>query len=93
MGRYEFSYELRIWFISIENSGNKKVNIHWEKKSTSFVMVIAIPWILMPPTKYEGLSYPTPFLRVGVVLLGIIFLNSELNKPHLLANEMIFMHC
>ena len=26
-------------------------------------------------------------------LLGIIFLNTELNKLHFLRNEMIFMHC
>ena len=47
----------------------------------------------MPSTKYEGLSYPTHFLKVGVVLLGIIFLNTELNKPHFLRDEMLFMHC
>ena len=27
------------------------------------------------------------------MLLGIIFLNIELNKPHFLRDEMIFMHC
>ena len=27
------------------------------------------------------------------MLLGIIFLNTELNKPHFLRDEMIFMHC
>ena len=27
------------------------------------------------------------------MLLGIIFLNTELNKPHFLRYEMIFMHC
>ena len=47
----------------------------------------------MPSTKCEGLSYPTHFLKVGVVLLGIIFLNTKLDKPHLLYDEMIFMHC
>ena len=48
----------------------------------------------MPSTKCEGLSYPTHFLKSGgVVLLGIIFLNTELNKPHFLRDEMIFMHC
>ena len=26
------------------------------------------------------------------MLLGIIFLNTELNKPHILRDEMIFMH-
>ena len=47
----------------------------------------------MPSTKCEGLSYPTHFLKVGVVLLGIIFLNAELNKPHFLHDEMIYLHC
>ena len=27
------------------------------------------------------------------MLLGIVFLNTELNKPQLLRDEMIFMHC
>ena len=27
------------------------------------------------------------------MLLGIIFLNTELNKLHFLQDEMIFMHC
>ena len=27
------------------------------------------------------------------MLLGIIFLNIKLNKPHFLRDEMIFMHC
>ena len=27
------------------------------------------------------------------MLLGIIFLNTELNKPHFLCDEMIVMHC
>ena len=27
------------------------------------------------------------------MLLGIIFLNTELNKPHFLRDEMICMHC
>ena len=47
----------------------------------------------MSSTKCEGLSYPPTSLKVGVVLLGIIFLNTELNKPHFLCDEMIFMHC
>ena len=47
----------------------------------------------MPSTKCEGLSYPSHFLKSRVVLLGIIFLNTELNKLHFLRDEMIFMHC
>ena len=27
------------------------------------------------------------------MLLGIFFLNKELNRPHVLRDEMIFMHC
>ena len=46
----------------------------------------------MSSTKYEGLSYPTHFMKSRVVLLGIIFLNSELKNPHFLCDEMIFMH-
>ena len=46
----------------------------------------------MPSTKCEGLSYPTHFLKSrGSVI--IIFLNTELNKPHFLRDEMMFMHC
>ena len=47
----------------------------------------------MSSTKCEGLRYPTHFLKSRVVLLGIIFLNTELNKPHFLRDEMIRMHC
>ena len=41
----------------------------------------------------RGLVTPPTSVKLGVVLFGIIFLNTELNKPHLLRNEMIFMHC
>ena len=47
----------------------------------------------MPSTKWEGLTYPTTSRKVGEVLLGIIFLNTELNKPQFLRDEMIFMNC
>ena len=47
----------------------------------------------MPSTKWEGLSYPPTSRKVGVVLLGIIFLSTELNKPQFLRDEMIFIHC
>ena len=47
----------------------------------------------MPSTKWEGLSYPTSSRKVGVVLQGIIFLNTELSKPQFLRDEMIFIHC
>ena len=47
----------------------------------------------MQLTKCEGLSYPKHFLKNRVLLLGIIFLNTELSKPHFLRDEMILMHC
>ena len=47
----------------------------------------------MPSTKCEGLSYPAHLLKSRVVLLGIIFLNTELKKLHFLHDERIFMHC
>ena len=43
----------------------------------------------MPSTEFEGLSYPIHLLKVGVVLLGIFFLRTELNEPHFLHDEMI----
>ena len=47
----------------------------------------------MPTTKCEGLSNPTHFLKSRGSVIRNIFLNTELNKPHLLRDEMIFMHC
>ena len=45
----------------------------------------------MPSTKCEGLSYPTHFLKSrGIVLLGITFMNTDLNKPYFLRDEMSF---
>ena len=44
----------------------------------------------MPSTKCKGLSYPSHFLKSRVVLLGIIFMSTELNKLHFLRDEMIF---
>ena len=48
----------------------------------------------MPSTKYEGLSYPTHFLKSksSIIRNNIIFLNAEL-KTHILRDEVIFMHC
>ena len=34
--------------------------------------------------------HPPTSVKVLVVLLGIIFLNTELNKPHFLHDEIIF---
>ena len=49
----------------------------------------------MPSTKYEGLRNLTHFLksRGSVIRNNFEFLNTELNKPHFLRDEMIFMHC
>ena len=47
----------------------------------------------MPSTKYEELSYPTHFLKSMGSVISNYFLNTELNKPHFLRNEMVFMHC
>ena len=41
----------------------------------------------------RGYLTPPTFWKVGVVLLGIIFCNTELNKTHFLCDEMIFIHC
>ena len=43
----------------------------------------------MPSTKCEGLSYPTHFLKSRGSVIGN---NTELNKPHFLRDEMLFMH-
>ena len=47
----------------------------------------------MPSTKCEGLSYPTHFLKSRGSVIRNNFLNTALNKPHFLRDEMIFMHC
>ena len=44
----------------------------------------------MLSTKCKGLSYPTHFLKSRVVLLGLIFLNTELNKLHFFARRKDF---
>ena len=48
----------------------------------------------MPSIKnLRGYVTPPTSRKVGIVLLDIILLNTELNKPHFLGDEMIFMHC
>ena len=47
----------------------------------------------MPSTKYEGLSYPTHFLKSRGSVIRNNFLEFELNQPHFLCDEMLFMHC
>ena len=41
----------------------------------------------------RGKVTPPKSVKVGVVSLGIIFLNTEQNKPYFLRDEMIFTHC
>ena len=41
----------------------------------------------------RGQVIPPTSWKVGVGLLGIIFLNTELNKLHSWHDELIFMHC
>ena len=47
----------------------------------------------MPSTKWEGLSYPTHFLKSRGSVIRNYFLESELNKPQFLRDEMIYIHC
>ena len=47
----------------------------------------------MSLTRCEGLSYPTQYLKSRGSVKRIIFLNTELNKPNFLRDEMIFMYC
>ena len=47
----------------------------------------------MQSTKWEGEVTPPTSRKVGVVLFGIIFLNTERNKPQFLRDEMMFMDC
>ena len=46
----------------------------------------------MPSTKYEGLSYPTHFLKSRGSVIRNNFLETELNKLHFLRDEIICMH-
>ena len=57
-------------------------------------MVNAIPSdVLMPSTKYVGLSYPTHFLKSRGSVIRNNFLNTEQIKPYILRDEMIIIHC
>ena len=47
----------------------------------------------MPSTKYEGLMYPTHFLKKRGSSIRNNYLYSELKKPHFLSDEIIFIHC
>ena len=50
-------------------------------------------WFISISTKCKGLSYPTHFLKSRGGVIRNTFLNTELNKPHFLRDELIFMHC
>ena len=41
----------------------------------------------------RGWVTPPTSWKEGVVLLGIVFMNTELNKPYFLRDEMIFINC
>ena len=41
----------------------------------------------------RGWVTPPTSWKVGIVLLGINFLNTELNKLHFLRDEMILIYC
>ena len=57
-------------------------------------MVNAIPReVLMPSTKYVGLSYPTHFLKSRGSVIRNNFLEYRTIKPHILRDKMICMHC
>ena len=47
---------------------------------------------MLPFMKYEGLSYPTHLLKIGVVASIIILLNTEQNKSKYLRDKMFFRH-
>ena len=94
LGKNRFSYKLTFWFISIENGGKQKVKIPLERKSISFVMVKAITSeVLMPSTKYEGLSYPTHIFKSRGSVIRNNFLDYRNKQATFLCDEMIFMHC
>ena len=95
MGQSKFSFELTFWFILIRNSCKQKskntlkeeINQFCDGKRDTMRSSYAID-------KMGGVKLPHPLLeKVGVVLLGIIFFNTELNKPQFLRDKMLFMHC
>ena len=47
----------------------------------------------MPSTNCEGLSYPTHFCKSRGSVIRNNFLDTELKKPHILCDKIIFMHC
>ena len=85
-----YSYELTFWLISIENSDKQ------ESKNTMSVEISHYcggqPDSMRHSyafNKIWGVQLSIHFLR-RVVLLGIIFLDTELNKPTFLRDEMFF---
>ena len=93
-GRRNLAMNWRSGSFQLKKGAIKKVKIHWELKSINFVMFTAIPWeVIMLSINMWGWVTPLISWKVGVVVLGIIFLNTELNKPQSLRDEMIFMNC
>ena len=87
MGQSKFTYELTFWFISIENGGKQKSKNTLRVEMNQF----CDGWRETMRNSYRidkmwGVKLPHP-------LLGIIFMNSELNKPHCLRDKTIFMLC
>ena len=56
-------------------------------------MVNAIPWEVIPPTKFEGLSYPTHSLKNRGSVIRNNFLEYRTKQAtFFLRDETIFMH-
>ena len=47
----------------------------------------------MPLTKFEGLSYPTYFLKSRGSVIRNNFLENRTKQATLLRDEIVFMHC
>ena len=47
---------------------------------------------LLPRIKRHMLSYPTHFLKIGVVYFGFVFFQTNDGDPNLYHDEMFFIH-
>ena len=87
MEQSKFSHELTFWFISIENDGKQKSK-NTLRVEINFVMANAILWeVLMPSTKFEGLSYPTHFLKSRGIVIRNNFLEYRTKQATLFARR------
>ena len=91
MGQNEFSYELTFWSILIENSDKQTSKIPWDlvQKSINSMWLKRYHEVSMQLTKYEGLSYPTHFLKNRGSIIRNGFLKGRAKKPQLLCDEKI----